>query len=404
MTLALFTAQIGHYHDARYSAVAAAGAEFTVIVTQNEADFSEFMASGTGSYPVQHLFEGRAAYRKACATGRVWSSVHTSLSMLDPSVVIVAGWATPESFAAIAWARRNCRRLVMLSESQVNDAARSAWRERVKARVVGLCDAAVVGGPSHLDYIVRLGMPHKRVFMGYDAVDNAYFASGAEAARKNKMAVRSTLRMPAHYLLASARFIPKKNLPRLVMAYAKALKGRAEAPDLVILGDGPELGLVEAAIATEGLTGRVHLPGFRSYGELPALYGLSDGFVHVSTSEQWGLVINEAAASGVPVVASTACGATGPLVEDGVTGFVADGESEESIKNALVRLIELERSRRAEMGRAARERVAGWGTDRFSEGLLAACRIAENSRPRGLAPWDAMLLWKLSKRSIDVVQ
>lgn len=404
MTLALFTAQIGHYHDARYRAAAAAGAQFTVIATQNEADFSEFMAAGTGSYPVQHLFAGRAAYRSACAKGKVWSSVQASLSALDPSVVIVAGWATPESFAAIAWARKHRRRLVMLSDSQGNDAARSVWRERVKARVVGLCDAALVGGPSHHDYIAQLGLPRENIFMGYDAVDNAHFEYGAEAARKSENAVRSGLGMPARYLLASARFIPKKNLPRLVTAYGKALKSRVEGPDLVILGNGPEGDAVEATIAKQGLKGRVHLPGFRGYGDLPALYGLSEGFVHVSTSEQWGLVINEAAASGVPVVASTACGATAPLVENGVTGFVVDAESEDSIAAALMQLMGLDAQRRAEMGRAGQKRVADWGLERFAEGLLAACRSAEGSPPRGLAPWDAALLRLLSRRSINAVQ
>lgn len=405
MTLAILTAQIGHYHDARFRAVAAAGADFTVIATQNEADFSEFMALGSDRYPVQRMFEGRAAYRQACALGQVWPSVQASLSALGPTVVIVAGWASPESFAAIAWARRHHRRIVMMSESQNSDAARSSWRERVKARVVGLCDAALVGGASHREYVVQLGIARKLAFMGYDVVDNAYFASEAEAARAIETAVRLDLGLPDRYLLASARFIPKKNLTCLITAYSKALKGRSDMPHLVILGDGPERGSVEATIVETGLVGRVHLPGFRGYGELPALYGLSEGFVHVSTSEQWGLVINEAAASGVPVVASSACGATASLIVDGVTGFVVDAEREDSIRNGLLRLMDLDASRRATMGLAGQNLMADWGPERFAEGLLAACRAAEESPPRGgLAPWDEALLRVLSRQSIGAVQ
>ena len=404
MNLALFTAQIGHYHDARYRAVAARDVPFTVVATQNEADFAEFMASREGGYPVEQLFKGRAAYHRACKEGRVGPTVQASLSGLDPSIVVVAGWATPESFAAIAWARKHRRRLVMLSESQASDASRSVWREAIKRRILGLSDAALVGGSSHREYAIALGLPPEAVFMGYDAVDNTHFAAGARGAGADAPAMRRRLGMPDRYLLASARFIPKKNLPRLVFAYAGAIEGRVEAPDLVILGDGPERAAVETAMARAGVSRRVHLPGFRRYRDLPALYGLSEGFVHVSTSEQWGLVINEAAASGVPVIASSACGATGPLVIDGETGFVVNAESEGSIREGLRRLLDLDPERRTAMGQAAQRRVADWGPDRFADGLLSACHAAEARPERGLAPWDAALLSTLSQQKIDAVR
>ncbi|MGP3726346.1 glycosyltransferase [Cereibacter sphaeroides] len=210
--------------------------------------------------------------------------------------------------------------------------------------------------------------------------------------------------MPRRYLLASARFIPKKNLPRLVAAYGKALRGRVEAPDLVILGDGPQRGDIETAIAVEGLVERIHLRGFRKYCELPAIYALSEGLVHVSTSEQWGLVINEAAAAGVPILASSACGATVPLVEDNVTGFVVDSESKDSIALGLTKLMDLDEARRHEMGRAAQIRVADWGLERFTNGLVAACRAAQACQSRGLMLWDSALLRVLARQPIGSVQ
>jgi glycosyltransferase involved in cell wall biosynthesis len=403
MTIVIFTAQVGHYHDARYRAVADTGTPFTVLATQNEADFAEFMASRTGGYAVRHLFNGFAAYEQACATGEVWTVVHSQLSAHDPTVVVVAGWASPESFAAIAWARKRRRRIVMLSESKYDDAPRSLFREAIKRRIVSLSDAAVVGGPAHMEYALTLGLQADSVFTGYDAVDNAYFAAGAQAARVEPEMMRLRLEIPHRYLLASARFIPKKNLPRLVSAYAGAMSGRTDGPDLVILGDGSERAAIAAAIARSGVSGRVHLPGFKSYADLPALYALSEGFVHVSTSEQWGLVINEAAASGVPVVASSACGATGALVADGVSGFVVNADSEASICNGLRRLIDLDPDRRTVMGQAAQRRAADWGPERFVGGLMSACHAAERRAARGLAPLDAALLRTMARRSVIAV-
>src|SRR5258706_11264440 len=64
--------------------------------------------------------------------------------------------------------------------------------------------------------------------------------------------------------------------------------------------------------------------GFKQYGDLPAFYGLAGGFVHVSRVEQWGLVVNEARAAGLPVIVSHSCGCAEDLVEQGVNGWAVD--------------------------------------------------------------------------------
>ena len=71
----------------------------------------------------------------------------------------------------------------MMSESQQQDGFRNGLREKVKSRIINSCDAALVGGQRQRDYIMQLGMPHDRVFHGYDAVDNRYFVEGANRAR-----------------------------------------------------------------------------------------------------------------------------------------------------------------------------------------------------------------------------
>ena len=66
------------------------------------------------------------------------------------------------------------------------------------------------------------------------------------------------------------------------------------------------------------------MPGFKQYHDLPAYYGLAGAFVHTSTVEQWGLVVNEAMAAGLPVLVSRNCGCAADLVQDGVNGFAFD--------------------------------------------------------------------------------
>src|SRR6185369_3826531 len=111
----------------------------------------------------------------------------------------------------------------------------------------------------------------------------------------------------------------------LVQGYAKyRAKVGKSAWKLVLLGDGPT-NLIRL-IADLELQDSVLLPGFKQYEELPTYYGLANAFVHASTSEPWGLVINEAVASGLPVIVSNRCGCAPELVNG--NGFTFDPTNE----------------------------------------------------------------------------
>jgi len=219
-------------------------------------------------------------------------------------------------------------------------------------------------------------MPRERIALGYDVVDNDYFTRGADAIRTDPTA-RQRLGLPENYFLASARFVPKKNLLGLVDAFALYRK-RGGNWNLVIVGDGllrPEL---ESRVDHFGIHEFVHLAGFRQYDELPAYYGLASAFVLPSTIEQWGLVVNEAMAAGLPVIVSDVCGCAPDLVVDGETGFVVPPIAD-SIAEALVKLAG-DPDRALEMGRRGRERIGAWGLDRFAGGLWHAARTSEPQR------------------------
>lgn len=404
MHLVVLTRQIGHYHDARYRGAAATHERLTVVSSANQGGFAEFLAKDTGDYAVVRLTEDRAAYDRAVAEGTIGAKLATALDGLAPDALAVSGWTNPESVAAIGWARSRKVPLVMMSETQADDAARSRLAETVKARIVSLCDAALVGGPPHAAYITRLGIPSPRVHLGYNAVDNAHFAAGAAAARADAATVRSAHGLPPRYLLASARFIAKKNLAALVTGYAAALGAAGGAgPDLVILGDGETRAEILAATEAGGVATRVHLPGFRGYEALPAYYGLAEAFCHVSTVEQWGLVVNEAMAAGLPAIVSTPCGVGRTVVEDGVSGLLTAPDAA-SIGAALARLMAMPAEARAAMGQAAAAAIADWGPQRFGAGMRAAVDSARAAPRRGRpAPWDAAILAHMQRRIIERV-
>jgi glycosyltransferase involved in cell wall biosynthesis len=166
----------------------------------------------------------------------------------------------------------------------------------------------------------------------------------------------------------------------------------------VVLGDGPLRGEYERRVAELGLSGRVHLPGFKQYGELPAYYGLAGAFVLASTEEQWGLVVNEAMASGLPVLVSRRCGCAPDLVAEGETGFTFDPADAEDLSGLMSRLVS-DDARRERMGRAARRAVSAWTPETFGRNLWRAAAVAAAlPRPRhSLA--SRLLLPALTRRT-----
>jgi glycosyltransferase involved in cell wall biosynthesis len=218
-------------------------------------------------------------------------------------------------------------------------------------------------------------MPAERVFVGYDVVDNAYFAEGARKSRKTAEATRQALHLPRQFFLASARFIPKKNLSHLLLAYAryKALRGK-HSWKLVILGDGPLSKSLYRQRRDLKLDDDVSFPGFVQYDQLPAYYGLASVFVHVSTVEQWGLVVNEALAAGLPVLVSDRCGCVPELVSDSRNGFVLDPLDIDNSAELMVRLSDHQDL--GAMGEVSQQIIDNWSPDRFAEGMLSAAKTA----------------------------
>src|SRR6266576_6383910 len=231
---------IGPYQHARLNAAAD-----RLSVTGIEWSAKGYDAWGAAATPARYrkvsLFPEATSHSPGNAGLRCafWSA----LEQTNPDVVAVNGWNNFGSLIAANCCLRRRIPMVVMSESSRQDEPRTWWKEAIKRRIAGLYSAALVGGQRHVEYLVDLGMPRERIFTGYDVVDNEYFRQRAEEVRSQRSEVRQKYGLPENYFLASARFIPKKNLPRLIRAYA-AYRQKSEASgnppwDVVLLGDGP---------------------------------------------------------------------------------------------------------------------------------------------------------------------
>jgi glycosyltransferase involved in cell wall biosynthesis len=138
------------------------------------------------------------------------------------------------------------------------------------------------------------------------------------------------------------------------------------------------------------LNAHVHLPGFKSYDELPVYYALANALVHASTSEQWGLVVNEAIASGLPVIVSERCGCVPELVNG--NGFTFDPANEHELAARLLEIASLSDEQRKHLADTGYIIAANFAPERFGEGLEQAATVAMKLKLTKFGVIDRMLL------------
>lgn len=384
MLVSVCFTNFGPYHLARLRALAEAlraqgGRLIAYEVAGTERTYPWATARGAEPFEWVTLFPDRVL--ETIPRGECAETMRRALERDRPDAVGVVGYARPESMAALNWATGAKRPAILLSESQKLDHPRVWWKEAVKRRRVRRFSAGLVGGPRHRAYLVDLGLAPDRVALGYNAVDNAYFARRAEAERHAPDSRRGIPAVP--YFLAVNRFVPEKNLPRLVRAFARYRQeaGPEGAWDLVLCGDGPGAAEVRDAIAASGVARAIHCPGFLQSDTLPRWHAFAGAFVHPSLMEPWGLVVNEAAASGLPLLVSDRAGCSETLVPDDgpPTGRRFDPRDEDMLAASLAWMASLPEAERAKLGRRAAEVVGDWGPERFARGMLEAVAMAAHA-------------------------
>jgi glycosyltransferase involved in cell wall biosynthesis len=298
-----------------------------------------------------------------------------TLQELAPEHIALCGYHRIENLAALTWAKLTRRSAILMTESKQDDKPRRMIQEGFKSLLVRQFDSCLVGGISHYQYMIALGASPARIFQGYDAVDNTLFAEAADAARLNAKQFRADLALPERYFMAACRFVPKKNLPMLLEAYRLY---REIHPDhgwsLVICGGGPLEAELRQLVTAKTIPD-VYFPGFHKGRELGKYYGLASCFIHPSVQEQWGLVVNEAMAAGLPVLVSHTCGCAQNLVQQGVNGFTFDPTDPPALAQLMSQMTQSE-SQLESMGAASLHLIKHYAPEVFANNLLLAMEAA----------------------------
>ena len=419
ISMGVLWVQYGPYHTARFTALQRqAGA--AKVHAMELSDQTSVYAWNRSQLPENLITLCPGAVAEELPFLRVFRQARRTFADLKLDVCFLPSYAPSQSLAALLAAKSLGIRTVMMNESHAGTARAKGLAASVKRQIVGLFDTAFVGGHPQKRYIASLGLPEKKILAGYDAVDNEFFARKAEEIRSQKSEIRKRYGLPEHYFLSLGRFVAKKNLATLIKSYRVLLDTRpAKHTHLVMVGSGEDEAALrslcrdlqlpvydKASAGSEGqkseLTSEppgVHFYGFRQVAENPVFYALADAFILASQVEEWGLVVNEAMACGLPVVVSETAGCAEDLLVPGrlgtpleipadlrlrltqlaghlrQNGFVFNPKSIKSLANALI-VLEAAPLIRETMGAASRRIIDGFSCENFAANALLAAQAA----------------------------
>jgi glycosyltransferase involved in cell wall biosynthesis len=299
------------------------------VNTSHDVEFGKAFAwdiDMLGGYPHRMLKVGAGATPTTFFRSRLIEPLAPALQQAGAKVVWVQGWQVLAYWQAV-WAAKQAGCEVWL-RGESNDLGETPWwKAQIKRILLGLLfqkvDRFLCIGSANRRLYQKFGVPDNRLSYTPYAVDNTRFATQAKTQRPNRQAIRAKWGIDRDMFVGMfcGKFIPKKR-PGDLIAAAKRLAKAGNYIHLLFVGSG-ELGdnlrhscrvvFDSERLITGGMSCNTDpgasFAGFLNQTEIAEAYVAADCLVLPSEhGETWGLVVNEAMASGLPCIISDNCG------------------------------------------------------------------------------------------------
>lgn len=234
-----------------------------------------------------------------------------------PDCIFMSSWCFPHFMKLAKKMRKNGVLVISAMDNQWYGSIKQYIGVMSSRLFLKPCiDTFLVSGDRQAYFARKLG--YEDVLYGLYAADINKFTN-----------VIPILQRPKKFIFIG-RLTASKGIKELIQAYAAYREVVVDPWDLIVAGTGP------LSKWTQGIDG-IEAIGFIQPDDLPKLMNEARCFILPSRREPWGVVIQEAAAAGLPVIATYSCGATSMFVRDGINGYIVSSRKE-NIKNAMLRI------------------------------------------------------------------
>jgi len=281
-----------------------------------------------------------------------------------PDLLYVSGWSDPDCLRVASAFKRENKPVVCAFDNQ--------WRGTIRQRVASILSPwlihtrfshAWVPGSRQVEFARKLGFPANRIHTGMYSADTLIFQNSFEETRLLK-----TASYPRRFLCV-ARLVESKGIPDLLQAYKKYQNVTENPWKLRIAGSGNLSESVRRAAGVEYME-------FVQPGDLAELSRDSGALILPSRFEPWGVVLHEFSSAGLPLIASTACGAAVELIAPGENGFLHRPGDPEDLLLQMKKISALDNNTLLYMSGRSREISSKYSPDIWADTLVS---IAEKN-------------------------
>lgn len=311
-----------------------------------------------------------------------WTAAAFALAKIlvreKPDYLICYGYTLTPQMTLLLWAMMTATPFALIGDANYYGDATTGLKRLVKSawlRLLARRAAALVAvGTANRRFWESYGAKADKLFEARFAVDNDFYERACERRKEDAAQLRSRLGLAGKTVfLFVGRLIRRKNVDLIIRA-ARQLNDDRVA--VVIAGSGEERQALEELAGGDP---RIIFAGAVSPDEAPLYYALSDVLVLPATQEPWGLVINEAMASGLAVIAHRHCGAALDLVAPD-NGVALETFSADELARAM-RLIAGDETLLHSMRARSRAKISGWSIAAAARGII---RAVDKSAARGV--------------------
>lgn len=274
-----------------------------------------------------------------------------------PDIIITSGYDCLAYWQAFFYSKLFRKKYILWNESTLlSSGSTSGIIGKLKRIMITGADRYIACGKKAKEYLEYFGADPKKIYIGLNTVDTNYFQKSVSDYQNSQGFNKESKKFPNLLFLYVGQLIKRKGLNKVLEALR--ILNDSEI-GLLIIGSGSEERALKR-FCQENKVPNIYFEGFKQKDELPKYYALSDVFILPSFREVWGLVVNEALASGLYVLCSKYAGAAYDLINDG-NGKIFDphntNEIVECIKNIKDELPQL---------RANREKISSWANENLS--------------------------------------
>ncbi len=252
---------------------------------------------------------------------------------------LIGGYSYPTVALAIILSRLFKRKYILLIDHMYRKSDRKEWfRNIIKKFLIRGANAYITTSEESKGNLVYYGASQNKIFIALLSCSDFFYLD-------NQNTDKNFQKPFEKYILFIGRFEEYKGIKYLLNAF-KIVKSKIPDINLVLIGSGSLEQDIQVFIKENNFSKSIKIYNWLSYEELPPYYRNALMMICPSTHEPWAFVVNEAMASGLPVIASSAVGAARALIKNNENGFIVPPQDSQAIADKITTLLNDENLRK----------------------------------------------------------